>query len=92
MNIYKFVREEEFALISFSFDLIKEVERKIHNRTFFYKEQIDRYLEKKVNLFLSTISAEKSLKNVYRQQILMNVYFKLKNLINKKIHFSLSAQ
>ena len=28
MNIYKFVREEEFALISFSFDLIKEVEER----------------------------------------------------------------
>jgi hypothetical protein len=82
MNIYKFVREDEYALISFSFDLIKEVERKIHNQTFFYKEQIDRYLEKKVNLFLSTISVKKSLKNVYRQQILMNVYFKLKNIIN----------
>jgi hypothetical protein len=91
MNIYNFVREDEYALISFSFDLIQEVERKIHSQTFFYKEQIDKFLEKKVNLFLSTISVKKSLKNVYRQQILMNVYFKLKNLINKNIHFSLSA-
>ena len=65
-----------------------KVERKIHNRTFFYKEQIDRYLDKKISIYLKSLSHSNALKAVYKQQILTNVYAKLRDVLKKHIHLS----
>lgn len=88
MNIAEFVLKDELALITFSLYLFKEVERKIHNRTFFYKEQIDRYIDKKISNYLNSFSVSCALKVVYKQQIRTNVYAKLKDKIDENIHFS----
>lgn len=86
MTISNFVMKEELALISFSLSLVKEVKRKIHNQTFFYKKQVDSYIDKKVTFFLQTLAVSEPLKNVYKQQILTIVYNKLKPVIYESIY------
>jgi hypothetical protein len=88
MHITEFIEEKELRIISFSIFLVKEIERKIQNKLLYNKEQINRYIEKQVEFFLKSLSAQKSLKNVYKYQILSNVHFKLKYLLKNGILLS----
>ena len=82
MHLNEFIEEKERRIISFTYFLVKEIEGKVQNKVFFYKEQIDRYIEKQIDIFLTTITAKHSLKSLYKHQIQSNVQFKLKYLLN----------
>ena len=82
MHLNNFIEEKERRIISFTYFLVKEIEGKVQNKVFFYKEQIDRYIEKQIDIFLTTITAKHSLKSLYKHQIQSNVQFKLKYLLN----------
>jgi hypothetical protein len=88
MLINDFIEEKELRIISFSIFLVKEIERKIQNKLLHNKEQINRYIEKQVEFFLKSLSAQKSLKNVYKYQILSNVHFKLNYLLKSGVLLS----
>ncbi len=82
MHLNEFIEEKERRIISFTYFLVKEIEGKVQSKVFFYKEQIDRYIEKQTDIFLTTITAKHSLKSLYKHQIQSNVQFKLKYLLN----------
>ena len=82
MHLNEFIEEKERRIISFTYFLVKEIEGKVQGKVFFYKEQIDRYIEKQTDIFLTTITAKHSLKSLYKHQIQSNVQFKLKYLVN----------
>ncbi len=88
MHLNNFIEEKERRIISFTYFLVKEIEGKVQNKVFFYKEQIDRYIEKQIDIFLTTISAKRSLKSLYKHQIQSNVQFKLKYLLNYQVLLS----
>lgn len=88
MHLNNFIDEKERRIISFTYFLVKEIEKKVQNKVFFYKEQIDRYIEKQIDLFLTTIPAKNSLKSLYKHQIQSNVQFKLKYLLNYQLLLS----
>lgn len=88
MHLNDFIEEKERRIISFTYFLVKEIEGKVQNKVFFYKEQIDRYIEKQIDIFLTTISAKRSLKSLYKHQIQSNVQFKLKYLLNYQVLLS----
>jgi hypothetical protein len=88
MHLNTFIEEKELRIISFTLCLVQEIEKRIQNKVFFYKEQIERYIEKEVELFLKSISAKHALKNLYKYQILSNVHFKLKDLVNNRVFLS----
>lgn len=88
MHLNDFIEEKERRIISFTYFLVKEIEGKVQNKVFFYKEQIDRYIEKQIDIFLTTITAKHSLKSLYKHQIQSNVQFKLKYLLNYQVLLS----
>lgn len=88
MHLNNFIEEKERRIISFTYFLVKEIEGKVQNKVFFYKEQIDRYIEKQIDSFLKTITAKNSLKSLYKHQIQSNVQFKLKYLLNYQVLLS----
>lgn len=88
MRLNNFIEEKERRIISFTYFLVKEIEGKVQNKVFFYKEQIDRYIEKQIESFLKTITAKNSLKSLYKHQIQSNVQFKLKYLLNYQVLLS----
>lgn len=88
MDLHNFIDEKELRIISFTYFLVQEIEGKIQNKLLYYKEQIERYMEKQVEIFLKSISANLSLKSVYKHQILSNVHFKLKDVLNNQILLS----
>lgn len=84
MDLNNFIDEQELRIISFTYFLVQEIETKIETKVIYYRAQIDRYLEQQVGLFLRDISANLSLKSVYKRQILSNVHFKLKRVFNSQ--------
>ncbi len=88
MHLHNFIEEKERRIISFTYLLVKEIEENVQNKVFFYKEQIDRYIEKQADIFLKTINAKHSLKSLYRHQILSNVNFKLKYALQNQVLLS----
>ena len=88
MHLNNFIEEKERRIISFTYFLVKEIEGKVQSKVFFYKEQIDRYIEKQIDIFLTTITAKHSLKSLYKYQIQSNVQFKLKYLLNYQVLLS----
>lgn len=88
MHLNNFIEEKERRIISFTYFLVDEIEKKVQNKVFFYKEQIDRYIDKQIDIFLTTISAKHSLKCLYKHQIQANVQFKLKYLLNYQVLLS----
>lgn len=88
MHLNNFIDEKERRIISFTYFLVKEIEGKVQNKVFFYKEQVDRYIDKQIDIFLTTITAKHSLKSLYKHQILSNVKFKLKYLLNYQLLLS----
>ena len=88
MHLKNFIDEKERRIISFTYFLVKEIEGKVQNKVFFYKEQVDRYIDNQTDLFLTTIIDKHSLKSLYKHQILSNVQFKLKYLLNYQLLLS----
>lgn len=88
MHLNEFIDEKERRIISFTYFLVKEIEGKVQNKVFYYKEQVDRYIDKQIDIFLTTITAKHSLKSLYKHQIFSNVRFKLKYLLNYQLLLS----
>ncbi|MDQ0228904.1 hypothetical protein [Metabacillus malikii] len=79
MQLAEYMDKIDYKMIRFSFMLISEIEQKLKNKTFFYKNQILTYINDQVERFLSSLQVRCSLVKVYKTEI----YKLIKPRLNK---------
>lgn len=83
MLIQDYVGNDEYAIICFSFLLIKKVNYKIQSKKLFYVDQVWRYVETRINSFLQQLSLDDVQNKLYKHQMLSLIETKISPTIAK---------
>lgn len=71
----------EQRILQFSYQLINDIKYKVKKNTFYYQNQIEKYMINRIQSFLSNLKLKPALENVYYHQLL--------HFVRKKLSFSL---
>lgn len=85
MNMSDFCGKTEFSILQFTCQITKDVKDKIETKEFFYDTQINRYIEKQIELFLKNYNFNDALIQTYKYEIYNTIMFGLKDFMNKKV-------
>lgn len=77
MQIYEYCSVLDVAILQFTFAIIEDIREKITQRKLFYREQITRYLQKRITLFLQHQPLKGALLQVYKSELYNTIMFKL---------------
>lgn len=79
MKIYEYCSVLDVAILQFTFAIIEDIREKITERKLFYREQINRYLQKRIALFLQQQNQplKGALLQVYKSELYNTIMFKL---------------
>ncbi|MGM7636044.1 hypothetical protein [Bacillus sp. Hm123] len=83
MTVAEFCGTLDYSVSQFAVRLSKEVEEKIKTRELFYQDQMNRYIDRRIELFMKTLHLTPALYSVYRREILHHVLFKIKPVLKK---------
>ncbi|RSK27269.1 hypothetical protein EJF36_10465 [Bacillus sp. HMF5848] len=78
MSLTDFIGVRDLSMIYFSCTLISEIEKGIHQKKFYYQEQIFTYVKKQIDMYIQTLDVRAALKSIYRTE--------LNHLLNKKLY------
>ncbi|WP_299093474.1 hypothetical protein [uncultured Metabacillus sp.] len=83
MQLADYIGKSDLEIIHFVFSLIKDIDYKIKNKTFFYKNQVIHYINEHVDHFISRLHVRCSLQRIYRAEIQQMITPKLKNIFER---------
>lgn len=83
MQLAEYIGKTDFEIIRFAYLLIQDIEMKIKNKAFFYKNQIVTYINKQIDYFLLTLLDRDALLNIYKTEIHQILEPKLKEIYKK---------
>lgn len=83
MTVAEFCGTLDYSVSQFAVRLSKEVEEKIKTRELFYQDQMNRYINRRIELFMKTLHLTPALYSVYRREIHHHVLFKIKPVLKK---------
>jgi hypothetical protein len=83
LNITEYIGKNDLEMIHFSLSLIKDIDYKITCKTFYYKNQVLKYINDCVDHFVHTLQVKCSLQTIYKAEIHQMIYPKLNNIYEK---------
>ncbi|KKI88665.1 hypothetical protein WQ54_29540 [Bacillus sp. SA1-12] len=83
MQLTDYIGKSDLEIIHFVFSLIKEIDYKIKNKTFFYKNQVTHYINERVDHFINRLHVRCSLQKIYKAEIHHMITPKLKNIFER---------
>ncbi|MCD7033505.1 hypothetical protein LRR81_04620 [Metabacillus sp. GX 13764] len=83
MDLERFVGAEDYEVISFSFSLLHEVDRKISVKELFSENQVMTYITMRVKQFVSAGRFKKALKKILQTEINQLLMTRLPVLLQK---------
>ncbi|WP_077213526.1 hypothetical protein [Bacillus dakarensis] len=83
MGIGEFCGELEFSILQFTFSLCDDINEKIKQKKLFYKEQIDRYVHKRIDIFFTGNTLKKGLLQIYKSEMYNTIMFKLRQMLKE---------
>ncbi len=81
MKIQEFCGNIEFSIMEFTFSFTEHIRNKITKKELFYREQIERYVQKKIELFLKGFNLKSALLFTYKFEVFNTIMFKLKSIL-----------
>jgi len=79
--IEKYMDPIEQRVIQFSYQLIQDIQIKVKRNSFFYQNQVEKYMKKRIKVFLSNLQLKPALERVY--------YYQLQYFVKQKLSFTL---
>jgi hypothetical protein len=83
LNITEYIGKSDQEMIHFSFSLLKDIDHKISSKTFYYKNQVLRYINDCIDHFIHTLHVKCSLQNIYKAEIHQLIKRKLTDIYEK---------
>jgi hypothetical protein len=71
------------SILQFIFSLTSDIREKIEQKKLFYKEQIARYAQKKIDFFFKAYNMRNALLQSYKYEVYNTIMFKLKNILKE---------
>ncbi|WP_428908480.1 hypothetical protein [Niallia sp. Krafla_26] len=87
MNLVEYCGKTEFSVLQFIFSVTDELNEKITQKKFIYKEQIVRYVERRIEYFFKHFNLKHALLQSYKNEVFNSVMFKLNTTIKEHIRF-----
>ena len=87
MNLAEYCGYTEFSILQFIFSITDEIDEKITQKKFIYKEQIVRYVKRKIEYFFKPLPLKHALLQTYKHEVFNSVMFKLNTTIKEHIRF-----
>lgn len=88
MQLPDYIGKTDFEMIHFSLSLIKDVDYKMKTNTFFYKNQVIRYINEKIEHFLKSMHVTRSLRTICKAEIHQMITPKINKMYDKYCLFS----
>lgn len=83
MSIGEYCGEFEFSILQFIVSLSDDINKKIKQKKLFYKEQIDRYVQKQIDLFFLGNHLNKGLIQTYKYDMYNSIMFKIRQTLKE---------
>lgn len=87
MDLAEYCGKTEYSIIQFVFSITDEIQEKITQKKFIYKEQIIRYINRRIDYFFKPFTLKNALLQTYKNEVFNSVMFKLKATIKEHIIF-----
>jgi hypothetical protein len=87
MNLVEYCGSIEFSILQFVFSTTHEIKEKILQKKLFYKEQIIRFIQQKMDCFFKGFTVNKALLQAYRNDTFNTIMFKLQPTLKTQIIF-----
>ncbi|MTH52007.1 hypothetical protein GKZ89_01205 [Bacillus mangrovi] len=81
MVLDQFVMKTDRELIRFSFDLLNDIEDKLKRKILFYENQVNSYIQMRVDWYIRSLPAAASTKTVCRSEVCALIQFRLKKIL-----------
>jgi hypothetical protein len=83
MSIAEYCGNEESAILHFIFSLTHEINEKISQQKLFYKEQVKRYIRKRIDFFFRTYKLKTALLQSYKYEAYNTIMFRLQSTLRE---------
>ncbi|WLR52792.1 hypothetical protein LC040_07830 [Bacillus tianshenii] len=84
MTVQEFMTKDDYTIIQFAFELLKDVQNQVQLKHMFYKNQVVRYIDKQIQLFMNSLAIKPALKVVYIRQIHSLIDHRISNLFQRE--------
>lgn len=79
MTMYEYCGALDLSLLEFVFSMTDDIREKISQKKLFYKEQIMRYVHKRIDLFFKQQTVTNPLLQVYKFEVYNTIMFRVNN-------------
>lgn len=79
MKIYEYCGVLDMSILQFVFSITNDIHEKITQKKLFYKEQIIRYVQKRIDIFFKQHHLKNALLQTYKSEVYNTIMFRLKN-------------
>jgi hypothetical protein len=87
VNLIEYCGKTEYSIIQFTFSIIDDIQEKINQKKFIYKDQIIRYINQRIDYYFKHFTLKHALLQTYKNEVFNSVMFKLKTTIKENIIF-----
>ncbi|WP_338469342.1 hypothetical protein R4Z10_10930 [Niallia sp. XMNu-256] len=87
MELVEYCGKAEYSILQFIFSITDEIREKITQRKFIYREQIVRYIKRRIDYFFKQFTFKHALLQTYKNEVFNSVMFKLNSTIKEHIIF-----
>lgn len=83
MHLSEYCGDIEYSILKFIFSFTEETHKKIAKKELFYKEQIERYVQKQIDFFFKAYNLKSAVIQSYKYEVFNTIIFKLKNILKE---------
>ncbi|OEH92729.1 hypothetical protein [Bacillus solimangrovi] len=69
MTIQEFIEKDDYTIIQIAYEIINEVSNKLQKKQLFYKQQVENFVDIRINQFINSLNVKPAQKKIYATQI-----------------------